>query len=332
MTFMRRPRAFLSYRHEELRGDSGAEQYNALHRTWVNDFAHALESWNVDVIWDDRLREWFRPLSPTDPSKVAFLAETSLLCLQVAQIFMPILTRGYMERVQGAGSGIGYGTVTEEWQQGVAECGADRAEMVTIVREWPIHGISSPPHPIAPLNAWDFRFVAANRDELEILCEGLHGVWVVERPQFDISFRDWISRYLKFCVSAFDLPWPGVEGWGCNFDRPRIFLEYSSNMARIAPINPNTKSGSDRDMEEFDKVYGSGTPKVQTRVAQLDSLNAVEELKVDEAAKMLVRRVSVAHINEHRKPFAFNERTPGGRASEGLYFGPTQRGFSYLHP
>jgi hypothetical protein len=35
----------------------GAEGYNAQHRTWVNDFAQALASWNMDVV-QDLHRSW----------------------------------------------------------------------------------------------------------------------------------------------------------------------------------------------------------------------------------------------------------------------------------
>src|SRR5207253_4032329 len=102
-----------------------------------------------------------------------------------------------------------------------------------IVREWPIPGCSQPPAPITSDGAWDFRFVAAEKDEAELLGDRLHGLWDVERPQADVPFVDWISRYLKFCVSAFGLPWPGIERWGCNFDRPRIFAEYSTELSGI---------------------------------------------------------------------------------------------------
>jgi hypothetical protein len=138
MTFMRTPRVFISYRHEEREGLFGAKRYNLKHRTWVNDFARALASWAVDVIWDDRLQLMFKPYSRVEPSKLPFLAEVSTLCLQVTQTFMPILTRGYLERATATEDSKRYGNVTEEWRPGTAECVTGRAEILTVVRAWPI--------------------------------------------------------------------------------------------------------------------------------------------------------------------------------------------------
>lgn len=326
MTFMRRPRVFLSYRHEERSGFF-ARRYNTRHRAWIHDFAHALAAWNVDVIWDDRLRDLFRPHTTTDPATLPFLAEVSTLCLQSAQAFMPIVTRGYLERIA---DDSGHGTVTEEWKHGVAECAAGRAELVTIVREWPIEGVDAPSAPIASHNSWDFRFVAPNKDEVELLGDALHGVWHVERPAFDQSFAALISAYLKFCVSAFKLPWPGVERWGCVFERPRIFLEHQ---ARIAALNPPAPAaGSQRDMDEFLRAFGDRIPHATPDTPLPPPGDAAEEKHAEEQAKALARSVFAAHIERHRKPFAFDEKAPGGRASKGLYFGPTRPGFSYLHP
>ena len=78
MTFMRRPRVFLSYRHEERKGFFGA-RYSRRHRAWVNAFAQALASWNVDVVWDDRLRNLFEPHTSVDAAELPFLAEVSTL-------------------------------------------------------------------------------------------------------------------------------------------------------------------------------------------------------------------------------------------------------------
>lgn len=327
MTFMRRPRAFISYRHQEGQDRIRADDYNAQHRTWVNNFAQALASWNIDVVWDERLQQLFKPHSAVDPSMIPFLAEVTTLCLQVTQTFMPILTRGYLERALATPGGAAYGTVTEEWRQGAVECVAGRAEIVTIVREWPIPDSPRLPAPIANDNAWDFRFVAAGRDEVEFLGDTLHGLWDVERPQFDMPFRDWISKYLHFCVNVFGLPWPGVELWDCNFDRPRIFITHQTGVLARNPPPPD--AGSQRDLREDAAAMQY---KVVSADPNLSSEDPDEKRELEQKAKDLMRLVMETHVARYRKPFDFSDPAPGGRGSRGLYFGPTLRSFSYLHP
>lgn len=328
MTFMRRPRVFLSYRHEEKVSGLDAEHYNASHRAWVNDFAHGLASWNVDVVWDDRLRDLFRPHSPIDPGLLPFLAEVSTLCLQVAQTFMPIITRGYLERILASTGTSGYGTVTEEWSRGIAEYVAGRAELVVIVREWPIDGYSTVPAPIESKNSWDFRFVSATSDEVEFMGDSLHGLWNIERPPVDLPFKDLISKYLKFCVQLFDLPWPGIERWDCDFRRPRLFLDHFSALLKRA----DGDVGSNRDLKENYEVWGPYMSKWPEGIEQPAPESPDDEKKAEDEAKKMVRSIMEAHINRYRKPFDFKDERPGGRASHGLYFGPTRLEFSYLHP
>jgi hypothetical protein len=318
---------FVSYRHEERHGVHDAEGYNAQHRAWVNDFARALGSWNVDVVWDERLRQMFKPYSNVDPSKVPFLAELSTLCLQVAQTFMPILTRGYLERATATRGSMGYGTVTEEWRHGIAECAAGRSEIVTVVREWPIPDYSEVPAPVADGDAWDFRFVAAGRDEVELLADRLNGIWEVERPRFDLSFREWIEAYLRCCVDALDMPWPGIEHWDCNFDRARVFVEELAPIW-LPPLNPDGV-GSQRDLREASEAL-----QIETIPANPSRLppDPKSMRQMEEVARKEMRAVMQAVVDSRREPFDFREKTPGGRGSDGLYFGPTLRQFSYLHP
>ncbi|MGA7326232.1 MAG: hypothetical protein WBX25_17545 [Rhodomicrobium sp.] len=325
MTFMRRPRVFISYRHEEQRGLFGAQRYNEQHRTWVNDFARALASWNVDVVWDERLQGLFKPHC-SDPAMLPFLAEVTTLCLQVTQTFMPIVTRGYVERAIAEPRSAGYGTVTEEWRHGVSECTMGRAGLIAIIREWPMPDYSEVPEPISQENAWDFRFVAATRSEVEFLCDSLHGLWEVERPLFDLPFSDWISKYLQFCVDAFGLAWPGIERWGCNFERPRIFLEHQASLKAANPVLAD--AGRQRDLRE-------DAAAMQYKTVPFDPdrhTDNAHDPERDEKAKDMMQSIMRTHIDSFRKPFDFHLKSPGGRASSGLYFGPTLRSFSYLHP
>jgi hypothetical protein len=305
MTFYRRPRVFLSYRHQEKPPGLFGDGHNRKHREWIDSFAHALAAWNVDVIWDDRLREFFRPHTRVDPEKLEFLAEVSTLCLQSAQAFLPVLTAGYAERIAGGAKGI----VTEEWERALAEQAAGRVEITPIVREWPIPGLKAPSAEMRPDRSWDFRFVAPEKDEVELLADSFHLAWDVERPSIDMSFKDLISNYLKFCVSEYQLPWPGIETWGCNLDRPRIWIDFMHNMQKIGALK---SSGSDRDAGEA----GYGAFAEPPRDAAFDATRDMLRNMANTVAGQL-------------KGFDFSSSAPRGRASKGLYFGPTLEGFSY---
>jgi hypothetical protein len=320
MTFMRRPRVFLSYRHEERRGLLSAH-YNARHRDWVQHFAHALGEWGVDVVWDERLRELFRPLLKSDPARLSFLAEVSTLCLQVAQVFMPVVTCGYLERIAAHD-----GTVSEEWRNGMEACGERRAELVAIVREWPIPGVAVPPALIASDNGWDFRFVAPTGDEVELLGDALQGVWSVDRPAFDQSFSTLIRSYVDFCVSACALSTTPIERWGCDFERPRAFVRFMN--ARPEALDP----GRQRDIDEFLAAFGDRIPRATSDTPLPPPIDPTDELRLEDEAKALMRKLMASHLETHRKSFPFEDNAPGSRASKGLYFGPTLPGFSYLHP
>ena len=199
---------------------------------------------------------------------------------------MPIVTRGYLERVVVEGCGPGYGTVSEEWRNAVAELSAGQAEIVTIVREWPIAGHAAPPLPITSQSAWDFRFVAPERDEVELLGDALHGLWSVERPRFDAPFTDWISGYLKFCTFAFKLPWPGIERWGCDFHRPRVYIEHRAKLAQMQPVDAD--AGSQRDLKEA--MASLNVPQAAPGLlASLTPATPDEEAIAQERAKGLVK-------------------------------------------
>lgn len=329
MTFMRRPRVFISYRHEERRGWLGARRYAERHRAWVGAFVEALGSWNVDVVWDERLRKMFASHTRSDPSLIPFMAELSTLCLQVTQTFMPILTRGYIERIEGASGGAGYGTVSEEWRNGIEAHAAGRAEVIAIVREWPIPGCTRPPAPIVPDKAWDYRFVEPTGNEAELLGDVLQGLWSVERPQFDMAFGDWIRLYTEHCVKELRLPWPDLEHWGCDFDRPRRFIQRMEEQAADRAADP--EAGSHRDMAEAFPRHGIPTVRVEKRAVDPGNDDPAWAQQTDEAIEM-VRSVMTAHAKEFGRPFDFSQRAPGRRASRGLYFGRTLPGFSFLHP
>jgi hypothetical protein len=325
MTFHRRPRVFLSYRHEERSG-MFASGYNAKHVAWVEAFAHALATWNVDVIWDGRMRDLFRPHTKADPATVPFLAEVSTLCLMSAQAFMPIVTRGYLERVCEGGKA---GVVTEEWRRAVEEAGAGRVEIIGVVREWPAPGYAAPPPELTAKNAWDYRFVAPVKDEVERLADKVHLLWDVERPPLELPFAKLISVYLQYCIHEHGLPWPGVETWPCNFVRPRVFLELMrAEQERAGPAVH--ESARQDELQAALSALGVPVKKMDTPYEpDADELSPEEERKMAAQAVAATRAATAAHLERTVKPFDFASAAPGGRASKGLYFGKTVKGFSF---
>ncbi len=357
MTAFRRPKAFISYRHQERRGDETAEAYNRQHRDWVLRFAEALASWNVDVIHDGRLRKIFRPLTGGDPSEVPFVGEVSILCMQVSQAFLPIITRGYLERICGleTGSQRAHGTVTEEWDMAVALHAEHRIELAPIIREWPVSELTTPPSPIRGENSWDFRFVEAEHDEVELLGDRLQLGYDVERPPVDLLFVDWIKLYVKWVMllrqvdpkeQAFFEPhllkailqgpevppqWPHVDDWGCDFSRPKRFLAHCVQLRDLGVL---AETGPQRDLdEEMRNLAALGVRQVQVSGPR-PPVDQVKEARLQaEAAQVWTNLQGAArtHVKAHQRTLAFaGPHPPEARA--GLYFGPTKPDFSHRHP
>jgi hypothetical protein len=304
MTFYRRPRVFLSYRHQERRPGLGGDGYNRKHREWVGAFAKALGGWNVDVIWDERLRTLFKPHTKADPEKLEFLAEVSTLCLQSAQAFVPVLTKGYLERIMGGETG----TVSEEWARALDERDAGRLEIIPVVREWPIPDMPVPPLQVDRKRAWDFRFVAPDKDEVELLADSFHLAWNIHRPPIDMSFSSLISAYLKFCVHQFRLPWPGMETWGCNFERPRVFIDVMRKLSTGAL---------------------GGAVKPQRGTVEFELFGELEDEQFNDEAQGTHSMMQQAFSTVAAERVGFDFATKAGAKPKGLYFGPTLKEFSY---
>ncbi|MCC7422394.1 MAG: hypothetical protein IT428_19110 [Planctomycetaceae bacterium] len=266
MTFYRRPRVFISYRHQERVGRPEDDAYNEAHQIWVRRFARDLAAWNVDVLYDVRLRDLFRPWVATDPAMVSYLAEVSLLCASVAHAFMPIITEGYLRRLCLPGAPEGWsepGTVTQEWRLGEASVEAGLMELVLILREFRIEGLQNLHPLLTPDRAWDFRDrVAANHADLvELLGERLHLGWNVERPTVDLPFAEWISMYVNWCRAEE----PGcqsaeIESWGCDFGRLSRFLAQVETLQQEGQM-PAADQGTGR--HDLDHVFGAAPDALQ---------------------------------------------------------------------
>ncbi|MBU1211916.1 MAG: hypothetical protein KJ587_11660 [Alphaproteobacteria bacterium] len=357
MRQFRRPKAFISYRHAERRGDGAAEEYNHKHRDWVLRFAEALATWNVDVIHDGRLREMLRPLTVKDPNEVPFVGEVSLLCMHVSQAFLPIITQGYLERVTGLGNGSEpvYGTVTEEWSMAMALYAAGRIEFAPIIREWPIGTLDVPPAPITESNSWDFRFVDAERDEVELIGDKLQTGYDVERPPIDLLFADWIKLYLKWSMLLQELEpkarqqlgpallkviletrndppqWPLIDDWDCDFDRPKQFLSYCADLRDRGVL---VETGPQRDLDELHRNLADMGAQVEYVSQPEPPLDPQAEAKINEQIGEFhshMQNFARAQVMTYRPPIQFSGPHPE-EALQGLCFGATNLDYSHRHP
>ena len=349
----RKPKAFLSYRHEERRGDAGADSYNQQHRAWVLGFAEAMAFWNVDVIYDGRLQSMFRPITRTDPNIVPFMGEVSLLCMHVSQAFVPIITRGYLERISDlsdSGDRV-HGVVTQEWDMALEFFAAGQLELVPIIREWPVGSLSHPPEPIMEENSWDYRLLVPEREEVELLTQQLHSAYDVERPPIDLTFHDWIKLYLKWSMllqevsleegieigghllkviieSPQDPPaWQYVDEWGCDFDRPKRFLAHCSQL-RAEGAFPET--GQSRDLEQVMRALREGGMQTVYNPNPTPVDPEVERAAEDKASQ-LAQSVTRAVLEKTKRTISFDAPHPP-EALQGLYFGPTNLDYSHRHP
>lgn len=249
MTFYRRPRVFISYRHQYYDEGPHAE-HDGSHQAWVAKFAEDLRAWNVDVITDVRLRQLFAPYI-AHPETAPFLAEASTICLYVAHIFTPIITWSYIKRISVIGDVLGKeftqeGTVTREWNNATALIEAGILQLMLVQRQW-APGIADL-HPL--LNAklrFDFRDRDIPYDEkMEILAEHMHMDVQVSRPHVDLPFAEWISMYVRWCFendpSCRDMP---LSDWTCDFERANRFLQYVGSLSAHSEL-PSAKQGSGR--------------------------------------------------------------------------------------
>ena len=205
MTFYRRPRAFISYRHQYYDEAPHAE-HDAAHQAWVARFADDLAAWNVDVITDVRLRRLFAP-HVANPETAPFLAEVSTVCLYCAHIFVPVITWSYVKRINIPGGILGddftqEGTVTREWNNASPLIEAGMLQHMLVQRQWTM--AIADLHPL--LNA-ELRFDLRDRgmpyaDKIEILAERMHMDVRVERPYVDMPFSEWISMYVRWCIES----------------------------------------------------------------------------------------------------------------------------------
>ena len=272
MTFYRRPRAFISYRHQYYAEGLHAE-HDAAHQAWVAKFSDDLAAWNVDVITDVRLRQLFAPLVDR-PALAPFLAEVSTLCLFVAHIFVPIITWSYVKRINVVGDVLGEdfaqeGTVTREWNNASHLIEAGNLQLMLVQRQWA--PALADLHPL--LNA-ELRFDLRDRgipydEKIEILAEHMHMDARVVRPHVDLPFSEWISMYVRWCsehdTDCRDRP---IAEWHCDFDRAHRFLAHTDDM-RIRGELPSAAEGTGR--HDLDQLFAPPADRLDLQFPTVDN-------------------------------------------------------------
>ncbi len=256
MTFYRRPRVFISYRHQ-FYDEAPHAEHDAAHQAWVARFADDLAAWNVDVITDVRLRRLFAPYVE-QPESAPFLAEASTLCLYTAHIFVPVITWSYVKRITLVSDILGLdftqeGTVTREWNNASPLVQAGLLQLMLVQRQWTM-GLADL-HPL--LNAelrFDFRERGiAYSDKIELLAQRMHMDERTARPYVDLPFSEWLSMYVRWCLetdpSCRDRP---MADWSCDFGRAGRFFEYAQGL-RLRGELPSASEGSGR--HDLDQLF-----------------------------------------------------------------------------
>lgn len=275
MTFYRRPRAFISYRHQYY-DEAAHADHDAAHQAWVARFADDLAAWNVEVLSDLRLRRLFAPYMP-QPDSAPFLAEVSTLCLYVAHIFVPVITWSYVKRINVLDDLLGQdftheGTVTREWNNASSLIEARKLQLMLVQRQW-APGLADL-HPL--LNA-ELRFDFRERgipygDKIELLAERMHMDLRVAKPYVDLPFCEWISMYVRWCLEN-DPVCRGqpIADWGCDFGRANRFFAHIDELRSRGRL-PSAAEGSGR--HDLDQFAAAPPDRLDLPMARLDGTSA----------------------------------------------------------
>lgn len=195
------PRVFISYRHVEATGTAGADDFNARHIAWVEQFARDLGTLGVEPVLDARLRLLFGGMFDTDPKTQPAIANMALASIGVCHAFLPIVTPGWVERIgyanfEAQGSWQD-GYVLDEWQQAAAMAGAGQIEILPVFRHGGLENALNLPLVRKAGIVFAFEDDAPYEQNIGLLAEYLHNKRAVKRPAIDMSLRDWMLEFLQ---------------------------------------------------------------------------------------------------------------------------------------
>lgn len=237
MAGVRRPRAFISYRHTEYEVDGDADARNRQHRAWVDGLVRDLDASGVDAIYDGHIREIFRPLTAQDPFHVPFLAEVSIIGCLICHTFVPIITPSYVGRLGYAGyqpqAGAPQSFVLEEWQLGRYYCNAGVMHYLPIIRAGEPERMAALPLGVGPENTFDMRDPADYLPQIRFIRDRIYAQWDGAPALITLDLADWIGLYIDWCRR--NDPRCGdsrIDTWQADLLRPRWFLEHVLDRSR----------------------------------------------------------------------------------------------------
>lgn len=236
---MRRPRVFLSYRHQESADDP---EVNRAHRAWVHQLAADLEAAGVDVLWDEHVRACLAPYCAIDPNEAPVCQEISRSLTRICDAFAPIVTPAYLERI-GVSDGMrttsfAYGAVLDEWQGAAWLARHGALTVLPIIRSGQAQELNLAP--IAPFFQGpflDFRGAARSVYEARLgqLVERLRQLDPAGNPYPAIALQDWCDAYVAWARVAFpDRAAAPVDIWASDTSASQEFLDALAAEARAA--------------------------------------------------------------------------------------------------
>jgi hypothetical protein len=231
-------RVFLSYRHAEASTGEDAQCINSEHRMWVSNFARDLEARGIEVIWDHLMREHLRSRSTQGPEQLPFSAEISRICPVICNVFIPILTPRYLERVGFADGGhqsaFEHGAIFEEWQQSLWLSQQHCMKVLLVARAGEEKHFENLP---AWFNAYGIYDLRPENSANYAKCLNM----IVSRilrttsqyPAMPMDLADWIDLYIDWCcANVADRTSTPIERWLWRMDLPSQFLGDVGNVKR----------------------------------------------------------------------------------------------------
>ena len=183
----RKPRAFVSYRHDEVDGDY---ESNRAHRSWVEGFIESLRQLGIEAIWDRDLNEVMRKHSALDSRELPLCAEISRALPAICDAFVAIITPGYLFRL-GVVDGVHeksveYGVIHEEWQGALQVANMNVVDLVPVVRLGESHKLN-----LTELSPYIFRhgLIDMRGDEPKTREQGLQRIHRKRRPAAVLTVR-----------------------------------------------------------------------------------------------------------------------------------------------
>jgi len=180
------------------------------HRAWVSRLAGDLSIRGIEIVWDQVIRESLATHCSIDPFELALCQEISRAFPVICNVFVPIITPGYLERLfvkdgQHIES-VTYGVVFEECQGGGNMINQGFLDLIPIVRHGQAHLLN-----ISQLTLFfvggliDCRGDDASEYEkrLDELSERILRADIFRNPLLFVDLQTWSDVYIEWCRAKF---------------------------------------------------------------------------------------------------------------------------------